>query len=329
MTRYFNEKDVNLDTLKKQKITVVGYGSQGRAHALNLRDSGLDVTVALRSGGKSWTKATEDGFQPREVANAVKEADLVMVLVPDMSQPQLFTDILNTHLKDGVLLLFAHGFCVHYNRVELSEKWDVALVAPKGPGNLVRQQYELGRGVPCLLAVHQDKSGQTFERTLAYAHAIGGTRAGVLETSFKEETETDLFGEQAVLCGGTTALLKAGWETLVEAGYSPELAYFECLHELKLIVDLLYEGGLTKMHHFVSDTASYGDLTRGPRIVDSTTKERMKTLLEEIQSGQFAQEWSTEHLKGTPNYEAALTEMREHPIEKVGAQLRERMSWLQ
>ena len=329
MTRYFNEQDVKVETLKGQKVTVVGYGSQGRAHALNLRDSGVNVTVALRTGGKSWATATKDGFQPKEVANAVKDADVVLVLVPDMNQPALFEEILNKNLKDDVLLLFAHGFCVHYNRVSLLKQWDVALVAPKGPGALVRQQYEEGRGVPCLLAVHQDTSGNTFNKTLAYAHAIGGTRAGVLETTFKEETETDLFGEQAVLCGGTTALLKAGWETLVEAGYSPELAYFECLHELKLIVDLLYEGGLTKMHHFVSDTASYGDLTRGPRVVDHTTKERMKALLKEIQNGEFANEWSTEHRQGTPNYEAALTEMRDHPIEKVGAQLRERMSWLQ
>ncbi|MBL91167.1 MAG: ketol-acid reductoisomerase [Myxococcales bacterium] len=329
MTRYFNEKDVNPQALKAQKITVVGYGSQGRAHALSLRDSGLAVTVALRPGGKSWATATQDGFKPQEVAGAVREADVVMVLVPDMNQPKLFQDVLNENLRDGVLLLFAHGFAVHYNRVALSEKWDVGLVAPKGPGNLVRQQYEQGRGVPCLLAVHQDHSGNAFERTLAYAHGIGGTRAGVLETTFKEETETDLFGEQAVLCGGTTALLTAGWETLVEAGYSPELAYFECLHELKLIVDLLYEGGLSRMHHFVSDTASYGDLTRGTRVVDNATKARMRVLLEEIQSGEFAREWSTEHDQGSPNYAAALENMREHPIEKVGAQLRERMAWLQ
>ena len=287
MTRYFTQQDVNTQALENNKITVVGYGSQGRAHALNLRDSGHDVTVALRTGGKSWTKATEDGFKPQEVASAVREADVVMVLVPDMNQPALFKNVLNTNLKDGVLLLFAHGFAVHYDRVQLSDNWDVALVAPKGPGALVRQQYEQGRGVPCLLAVHQDRSGKAFETTLAYAHGLGGTRAGVLETTFKEETETDLFGEQAVLCGGTTALLKAGWETLVEAGYSPELAYFECLHELKLIVDLLYEGGLSRMHHFVSDTASYGDLTRGTRVVDDNTKARMRDLLKEIQSGEL------------------------------------------
>jgi ketol-acid reductoisomerase len=327
--KLYNENDANPAALITLRLTVLGYGSQGRAQALNLRDSGLDVTVGVREGGDSWRQAAADGFAPVPPATAVQGADLVAMLVPDLAQPALYRQSVEPYLKNGAMLLFSHGFNIHYNQIEPAAGVDVALVAPKGPGGLVRRQYEEGRGVPCLFAVRQDASGAARERTLAYAHAIGGTRAGVLETSFAEETETDLFGEQAVLCGGVTELVAAGWETLVDAGYQPEAAYFECMHELKLIVDLLYEGGFARMHRFVSETAKYGDLTRGPRVVDGHVRASLKKILSEIRSGEFAREWIAENHAGLPQYKALLENDLNHPIEAVGAGLRSRMAWLQ
>ena len=308
-------------------LTLLGYGSQGRAHALNLRDSGFSVRLGLRPG-PSHDQAVEDGFSPLPPAEAVQGADLVSVLVPDMAQPAVLSQVL-PHLKQGALLLFAHGFTVHYDRVDLPEHLDVALVAPKAPGALVRREFEAGHGVPCLLAVHRDATGTARVRAQAYARGLGGERAGILETSFAEETETDLFGEQAVLCGGVTELVTTGWEVLVEAGYNPELAYFECLHELKLIVDLLHEGGLARMHRYVSETASFGDLTRGRRVVDETTRDRMRGVLADIQSGRFAREWADEHAHGRQAYDNLLKRDLEHPMEAVGARLRARMPWLE
>ena len=329
MNEMFTHDDVDHQALRGQKIAILGYGSQGRAHALNLRDSGHHVQVGLRNGGESFERATRDGFEPVPVRQAATDADVVVVLVPDMAQRALFADTLLGAIKDGALVIFAHGFAVHYDHVTADPTWDVALVAPKAPGNLVRREFTLDRGVPCLLGVHQDATGTAFDRALAYAHGLGGTRAGVLATTFAEETETDLFGEQAVLCGGVTSLLTAGWEVLVEAGYSPDVAYFECLHELKLIVDLLHEGGLSRMHEFVSDTASYGDLTRGDRVVDESVRGRMRQVLAEIRSGAFASEWTDENKSGAARYRALLDDRRHHPIEEVGTRLRRRMTWLQ
>ncbi|MBI4566184.1 MAG: ketol-acid reductoisomerase [Planctomycetes bacterium] len=329
MTRLYGESDANPRALDGNRIAVLGYGSQGRAQALNLRDSGCDVAVGLRSGGRTWALAEEDGWKPQEPTAAVRAADVVCMLVPDMTQEALYRDAVAPGLRPGAMLLFSHGFNIHYGRIRPSRDIDVAMVAPKGPGRLVRRQYEEERGVPCLLAIHQDATGKAFERALAYAHAIGGTRAGVLQTTFAEETETDLFGEQAVLCGGVTELIAAGWETLVDAGYAPEVAYFECLHELKLIVDLIYEGGFARMHRFVSETAKFGDLTRGPRIVDARVREAMKQILAEIHSGAFAKEWIAENQAGRPRYTALLERDLNHPLEKVGRELRSRMSWLQ
>ncbi len=329
MAKMYWQADADTETLEGKRIAVLGYGSQGRAHALNLRDSGCDVRVGLRPGGKTWAQSTEDGWRPERPADAVGDADIVAVLVPDMAQPQIYQEAIAPKLRKGAMLLFGHGFNIHYGQIKPPAEADVTMVAPKGPGNLVRRQFEAGAGVPCLLAIHQDASGSAFARTLAYAHAIGGTRPGVIETTFKEETETDLFGEQAVLCGGVTELMAAGWETLVAAGYQPEAAYFECLHELKLIVDLIYEGGFAQMLRFVSETAKYGDLTRGPRVVDARVRETMKRILAEIQSGEFAREWIAENAGGRPKYNALLKEDLEHPVEKVGRELRERMSWLQ
>lgn len=329
MKRVLTEKDSDRSALKGTRIAIVGYGSQGRAHALNLRDSGLEVVVALRPGGPSEKAAQADGFRPQPIRDAVRSAGIVAMLVPDMAQPDLYREEVEPALADGSLVMFSHGFNIHYGQIEPRASLDVAMVAPKSPGRLVRTQYEAGRGVPCLLAVHRDASGKAFERALAYADAIGGTRAGVLQTTFAEETETDLFGEQAVLCGGVTELLTAGFETLVDAGYQPEVAYFECLHELKLIVDLIYEGGIARMHRYVSDTAKFGDLTRGPRIVDQHVRSKMKEILSEIQSGAFASEWVLENRAGCPRYKALLQRDLKHPIEDVGAKLRTMMSWLE
>ena len=317
-----------LQSLQNARIAVLGYGSQGRAHALNLRDSGLDVVVGLRKGGPTSLKAEADGLKVVEPAEAVKGADLVAVLTPDMVQPQLYTDVIAPNIKAGAALLFAHGFNVHYKTIVPRADIDVILVAPKGPGALVRNEYQIGRGVPCLYAVHQDSSGQAREKALAYAAGIGGARAMLIETDFKEETETDLFGEQAVLCGGVSELVRHGFETLVEAGYKPEIAYYEVMHELKLIVDLFYEGGITKMLTFVSETAQYGDFSRGSRVVDASTKDKMRGVLKDIQNGTFAKEWTAEYAAGLPNYKKFKQDDLDHQIEKVGAQLRARMPWL-
>jgi len=324
----FWESDANADALKGKTIAVLGYGSQGRAHAMNLRDSGCNVVVGLRKGGKTWTQAEGDGFAPQEPGQAAKQADIVVILTPDMAQPKLYADFVAPNLKAGDTVLFAHGFNIHYKTITPAADVNVVMIAPKSPGALVRSQYEAGRGVPCLLAIHQDSNGKAFETTLAYAHALGGTKAGVLETTFAEETETDLFGEQAVLCGGVTELIAAGFDTLVKAGYQPEVAYFECLHEVKLIVDLIYEGGFARMHQFVSETAKYGDLTRGPRIVDDKTRATMKTILTEIQDGTFANEWIQENKDGCPNYKRLLEQDLNHPVEEVGKKLRANMSWI-
>ena len=318
-----------IDALKGKRIVILGYGSQGRAHALNLHESGLDVVVGVRRDGPSWIKAQADGLRVEEPAEAVKQADLVAVLTPDMVQPKLYEDAIEKNLKANAALLFAHGFNVHFDQIKPRADIDVILVAPKGPGALVRREYEKGHGVPCLYAIHQDASGNAREKVLAYAAGIGGARAMLIETHFAEETETDLFGEQAVLCGGATELVLQGYETLVEAGYKPEVAYYECLHELKLIVDLLHEGGLAKMHKFVSETAQYGDLTRGPRVVNDETRARMREVLAEIRDGTFAKEWVAEYQAGNGNYRAMKERDLAHPIEQVGAALRARMPWLE
>jgi ketol-acid reductoisomerase len=328
MAKMYWEDDANPRALEGKRIAVLGYGSQGRGQGLNLRDSGLEVTLGLRRGGPSWAQAEQDGWAPVGPADAAEGADVVVMLAPDMAQPALYAHEVAPSLKAGAMLVFSHGFNIHYGQIQPPKKVDVTMVAPKGPGNLVRRQYEAGRGVPCLLAVHQDASGHAFDRTLAYANAIGGTRAGVIQTTFAEETETDLFGEQAVLCGGIRELIEAGWETLVKAGYQPEAAYFECLHEVKLIVDLIYEGGIAKMHQFVSETAKYGDLTRGPRVIDEHVRENMRKILDEIQSGRFAKEWVLENQAGRPEYSKLLERDRHHPIEKVGEELRAQMSWI-
>ncbi len=316
------------DALQQARIAVLGYGSQGRAHALNLRDSGLDVVIGLRPGGPTSAKAAADGFTVLAPAEAVHGADLIAVLTPDMVQAALYREVVAPNVKPGAALLFAHGFNVHFKTIEPRYDIDVVLVAPKGPGALVRREFEIGRGVPCLFAVHQDASGQARDKALAYAAGLGGARALLIETDFKEETETDLFGEQAVLCGGASELVINGFETLVEAGYKPEIAYYEVMHELKLIVDLLYEGGLAKMLSFISETAQYGDYTRGPRVVDAGTKDRMREVLKDIQEGRFAREWTAEHAAGLPNYTAYKQKDLDHPIEQVGSRLRARMPWL-
>jgi ketol-acid reductoisomerase len=325
--KLYSQKDVDKKALKGARIAVLGYGSQGRAHALNLKDSGFDVVVGVRKKGASWKKAKKDGLAVAEPADAVEGADLVAMLVPDLAQKSLYEEV-EKSLEKGATLLFAHGFNIHYKQIKPRKDLDVVLIAPKGPGGLVRRQYQEGRGVPCLIAVAQDATGKAHGKALAYSHGIGGTRGGVLETTFAEETETDLFGEQAVLCGGATELVVKGFETLVEAGYQPEVAYYECLHELKLIVDLLHEGGLTKMHQFISDTAKYGDLTRGPRIVDDRVKNVMRKVLKEVQTGKFAKQWIEESASGGKNYQRLLKEDKDRQIEKVGSELRARMPWL-
>jgi ketol-acid reductoisomerase len=325
--KLFVEADVQPEVLAGERIAVLGYGSQGRAHAMNLRDSGFDVVIGLRPGGKTTAKAENDGFQVLPPDQAVDGAGLIAFLTPDMVQANLYAAI-EPKLKENATLLFAHGFNIHYGLIDPRDDLDVILIAPKGPGDLVRRQYEAGRGVPCLMAVAQDVTGKAQARALAYAHGIGGTRGGVLETTFGEETETDLFGEQAVLCGGLSELIVRGFQTLVDAGYQPEVAYFECMHEVKLIVDLLHEGGLAKMHEFVSETAKYGDLTQGPRVVDEHTGERMKQVLKEIQDGTFAKNWVSEYESGLPEYTRLMEEDLRSQIETVGKELRGRMAWL-
>jgi ketol-acid reductoisomerase len=324
----YYDPDANLDLLANKTVAIIGYGSQGHAHALNLKDSGINVIVGLYPGSKSASKATEAGLKVLPVAEAAQVADWIMILLPDEVQKTIYTNEIAPYLQPGKVLLFAHGFNIHFAQVVPPSDVDVVMVAPKGPGHLVRRTYEQGQGVPCLFAVYQNASGQARERAMAYAKGIGGTRAGILETSFREETETDLFGEQVVLCGGLSALIKSGFETLVEAGYQPELAYFECLHEVKLIVDLIVEGGLAKMRDSISNTAEYGDYTRGPRIVTEETKAQMKKVLEEIQSGQFAREFVLENQAGKPGFTAMRRQEAEHPIEEVGKDLRAMFSWL-
>jgi ketol-acid reductoisomerase len=323
--RIYGPKDVDKKALRKARIAILGYGSQGRAHALNLKDSGYDVVVGARKG-KSWKQAKKDGLDVQLPGDAVVGATLIAMLTPDMRRRSCTKR--SPKIAKGAALLFAHGFNIHFKQIAPRADLDVVLIAPKGPGGLVRRQFQQGRGVPALIAVHQDATGTAHARALAYAHGIGGTRGGVLETTFGEETETDLFGEQSVLCGGTTSLVLAGFETLVEAGYQPEVAYYEVLHELKLIVDLLHEGGLAKMHQFVSETCKFGDLTRGPRIVDARVKKEMGRVLKEIQNGKFAKEWIEENKKGRRNYEKLMKADLNHKIEKVGADLRARMPWL-
>lgn len=328
MTKIYYDKDANLDDLKNRTIAIVGYGIQGRGQALNLRDSGLKVIVAQRPGGPNYEQAIKDGFKPVDVASAAKEADVIVILTQDHLQAEIYKTSIKKYMKKGKSLVFSHGFNIHFKQIKPSVDIDVWMIAPKGPGALVRREYEAGKGVPCLVAIAQDASGQARKDALAYAKGLGGTRAGVLETTFKEETETDLFGEQAVLCGGASELIKAGFETLVNAGYQPEIAYFECCHELKLIVDLIYEGGITGMRKRVSDTAEYGDVTRGKRVITEKTRKEMQKILREIQTGKFAKEWMAENKNGRPNFTRMRQEGENHPIEKVGAQLRGLMSWM-
>lgn len=327
MTMYF-EKDASLEPLEGKTVAIIGYGSQGRAHANNLHESGVNVVVGVREGGPSWKKAKADGLTVATPAEAATQGDMIAILLPDMVQPKVFEQDIKPNAKSGSSILFAHGFNIHFGQIEVPDKLDVVMVAPKGPGDLVRRQYEEGKGVPSLMAVEQDVSGEAFARTLAYAHGIGGTRGGVITTTFREETETDLFGEQAVLCGGATELVVQGFQTLVEAGYQPEVAYFECMHELKLIVDLLFEGGLAKMNKFISETAQYGDFVSGPRIINDETKQRMKEVLDDITSGKFAREWAAEYESGLKNFRRMEQEDMDQPIEKVGAALRAQMSWI-
>ncbi len=328
MARMYYDTDANLDLLNDKTIAIIGYGSQGHAHALNLKDSGSKVIVGLYSGSKSATKAKEAGLDVYPVDKAAEMADLIMILLPDEVQKTVYKNEIEPHLKEGKILAFAHGFNIHFGQILPPSNVDVVMVAPKGPGHLVRRTYEQGEGVPCLFAIFQDASGLARDRAMAYAKGIGGTRAGILETTFREETETDLFGEQAVLCGGLSALIKAGFQTLVEAGYQPELAYFECLHEVKLIVDLVVEGGLANMRDSISNTAEFGDYTRGPRIVTDETRAEMRKILSEIQSGQFAREFVMENQTGKPVFTAIRRQEAEEPIEEVGKDLRAMFSWL-
>ncbi|GGY36464.1 ketol-acid reductoisomerase [Parvularcula lutaonensis] len=323
----YTKEDVK-PVLEGKVIAVIGYGSQGRAHAMNARDSGREVIIGARKGGPSWHKAEEDGFRVMSPEDAAKEGDFIALTAPDMAHKEIFANAVAPGLEPGNTLMFAHGFSVLYGLVTPPRDIDVILVAPKGPGDLVRREYERGRGVPCLFAVHQDASGTAKDKAIAYADSIGGTEAALFETSFRDETETDLFGEQAVLCGGATELVVMGFETLTEAGYPPELAYYECLHELKLIVDLLHEGGLAKMHEFISETAIYGDLKSGPRVVDENSREKMRAVLKDIQNGNFARDWIIENQAGKPSYNQMLRADLEHPIEETGRQLRAQMSWL-
>lgn len=328
MATMYYDKDADLSLLNGRKIAVIGFGSQGHAHALNLKDSGCDVIIGLYPGSKSWEKAEAAGLRVLSVEQASREADIIMVLAPDQVQKAIYQQGIEPGLSEGKMLMFAHGFNVHFEQIQPPPFVDVTMIAPKGPGDLVRRTFTEGGGVPCLVAVSQDYSEVAKDVALAYAKGIGGTRSGVLETTFREETETDLFGEQAVLCGGVSALIKAGFETLIEAGYQPESAFFETMHEVKLIVDLIYEGGLAKMRQVISDTAEYGDYTRGPRIITEQTKAEMKKILKEIQSGQFAREFILENMAGRPAFLASRRLEAEHPVEEVGAEMRAMMSWL-
>ena len=324
----YYDKDADLSIIRGKKVAIVGYGSQGHAHANNLKDSGVSVVVALRPGSESAIKAKNAGLEVAPIADAIKSADVIMVLAPDEHQAKLYAEQIEPNIRRGAALAFAHGFNIHFEQIQPRSDLDVIMVAPKGPGHLVRSTYTQGGGVPSLIAVYRDASGQAKDIALSYASANGGGRAGVIETSFREETETDLFGEQAVLCGGATALVQAGFETLVEAGYAPEMAYFECLHELKLIVDLMYEGGIANMRYSISNTAEYGDLTRGPRVVTEETKKEMKKILREIQNGEFAREFILENQAGAATLKAKRRLGREHQIEQVGAKLRDMMPWI-
>jgi ketol-acid reductoisomerase len=328
MTKLYYDKDADLGLLKGKKIAIIGYGSQGHAQAQNLRDSGLNVLVAELEGTPNYKLAKQHKFSPVTAAEAAAKADFIQILAPDQTQASLYRNEIKDKLTKGKTLIFSHGFNIHYSQIVPPADVDVIMVAPKGPGHLVRREYERGAGVPSLIAVYQDASGKAKQKALAYAKGIGATRAGVLETTFKEETETDLFGEQAVLCGGASELVRAGFDTLVEAGYQPEIAYFECLHELKLIVDLLYEGGISYMRYSISDTAEYGDMTRGRRIINEDTRWEMKKILDEIQSGEFAKEWILENMAGRPMYNAIKRRDSEHLIEVVGKKLRSMMSWI-
>ncbi len=328
MAKVYYEQDANLDVLKGRKVAIIGYGSQGHAQAQNLRDSGVEVIVSDLPGTDNWNLAIENGFTPMSASEAAKQADIIQILTEDESQPKVYKNEVEPYLSDGKTLLFSHGFNIHYGQIVPPANIDVIMVAPKGPGHLVRRVYEGGAGVPALIAIYQDASGKAKETALAYAKGIGATRVGVLETTFQEETETDLFGEQAVLCGGASALIMAGFETLVEAGYQPEIAYFECLHELKLIVDLIYEGGISNMRYSISNTAEYGDYVTGPRIITDDTREEMWKVLEEIQSGEFAKRWILENSANRPTFNAARRMGKEHLIEEVGKNLREMMPYL-
>ncbi len=324
----YYDKDADLSIIRSKKVAIVGYGSQGHAHALNLKDSGVSVVVALRPGSASAVKAQNAGLEVASIEDAVRSADVVMILAPDEHQARLYSEQIEPNIRQGGALAFAHGFCIHFGQIQPRADLDVIMIAPKAPGHTVRSEYVKGGGIPDLIAVAQNASGQAKEVALSYASAIGGGRTGIIETTFREETETDLFGEQAVLCGGATALVQAGFETLVEAGYAPEMAYFECLHELKLIVDLMYEGGIANMRYSISNTAEYGDLTRGPRVVTEQTKQEMKKILREIQTGEFAREFILENQAGAATLKAKRRLGREHPIEEVGERLRAMMPWI-
>lgn len=328
MAKLYYQKDCDLNLLKGKKVAVIGYGSQGHAHALNLHESGVEVIVGLYNGSPSWEKAEKAGLTVMTVADAAKAADFIMILINDEKQAKLYTESIKEGLTTGKTLAFAHGFNIHYGQIIPPSDVNVVMIAPKGPGHTVRSQYQEGKGVPCLIAVYQDATGDAKDIALAYADGIGGARAGILETTFKEETETDLFGEQAVLCGGVTALMKAGFETLVEAGYQPESAYFECVHEMKLIVDLINQGGFEYMRYSISDTAEYGDYTVGPRVITDETKKEMKKVLTEIQNGTFAKNWISENQANRPYFRSVRRIEAEHQVESVGKELRKMMSWI-
>jgi len=328
MTTMYFDADLNTNALDGLCVAMIGYGSQGRGQSMNLRDSGVNVVVGLREGGASWKQAVSEGWSPLTMEEAVKQADIVCLMCPDMAQPSCYKEVVEPNIKPGSTVLFSHGFNIHFGAITVAPENNVVMIAPKGPGGMVRRTYEDGSGVPALVAVHQDATGNAKELALAYGWGVGSARAGIIETTFPEETETDLFGEQAVLCGGLTEMIVAGWETLVEAGYQPEVAYFECLHEVKLIVDLIYEGGIARMHEFISDTAAYGDLVTGKRIITDETRKEMKAVLTDIQDGTFAKMWQEEAASGSANYKKMMQEDLDHPIETCGKALRKQFSWL-